>query len=81
MANKKNYQTAFDKVQRVWSDVEALDLRGDHRGPLTVAMTNLMLAQSINQFRIDMNDNFTALVEGLKTDFREDDNDQPGGEE
>jgi hypothetical protein len=63
----KNYQTAFDKVERVWSDVEELDLRSDHRGPLTVAMTNLMLAQSINQFRIDMNENFTKLAEGIKT--------------
>jgi hypothetical protein len=62
----KHYESAYNKVLKVYEDVAALDPCEKHRGEATVAMTNLMLAQAINQLRLDLNSNFDRIHDDMK---------------
>ena len=50
----KNDVTVFEQVAAFWDDVEELDLRGDHRGPLTVASAIMKHSQSIDKLREEL---------------------------
>lgn len=54
MAKKKHYPAAFETVEKIFSDVEALDLRGTHRGALANAMATVLLVEELRRLRFTL---------------------------
>ena len=51
---RKNAAEVFEHVAAFWDDDEELDLRGDHRGSLTIASAIMKHSQSIDKLREEL---------------------------
>lgn len=58
----KHMPRLFNLLQKMWSDVEELDLRADHRGQLCAAMANLQMADELQKLRLTVDELIDVLA-------------------